>query len=78
MGLPCLEHLEPFAKIRDAVFKFVSLPLQIASNRLWTLREQTHSSELQLVFVNDSQQIILYRQNLRLCNKFSKLLFRIR
>ena len=25
MGLPCLKCSEPFAKIRDAVFKFVSL-----------------------------------------------------
>ena len=39
--------------------------------------EQTHISELQLVFVNYSQKIVLYRQVLRLCNKFSKLSFRI-
>ena len=28
--------------------------------------------------LNHSQQIVLYRQNLRLCNKFSKLSIRIR
>ena len=37
-----------------------------------------HSSELQLVFVNHSPQIVLDRQILRLCNKFSKSSFRIR
>ena len=71
--------------IRDAAFKFVSLRPKshlIAPNRKWTqkncLREQTHTNELQLVFVNPSQQIVLYRQILRLCNKFSKLSFKIR
>ena len=44
----------------------------------YCLREQTHSSELQLVFVNHSQQIVLIRQILRLCNKFSKSSLRIR
>ena len=80
-----MKHSEPFAKIRDAAFKFVSLRPRshlIAPYRHWTqnycLREQTRSSELQLVFVNDSQQIVLYRPNLRLCNKFSKFLFRVR
>ena len=62
----------------------ISAP-QIASNHSLSLMdanyclcEQTHSSELQLVFVNHSQQIVLYRQILRLCNNFSKLSFRIR
>ena len=59
----------------------ISAP-QIAPYRYRTqtycLREQTHSSELQLAFVNHSQQIVLYRQILRLCNKFSKLSFKIR
>ena len=85
LGLPCPKYSEPFAKIRDAALKFVSLrpkSHQLAPYRYRTqtycLREQTHSSELQLVFVNHSQQIVLYRQILRLCNKFSKLSFRIR
>ena len=85
LGLPCPKYSESFAKIRDAALKFVSLrpkSHQIAPYRYraqtYCLREQTHSSELQLVFVNHSQQIVLYRQILRLCNKFSKLSFKIR
>ena len=44
----------------------------------YCLCEQTHSSKLQLVFVIHSRQIVLDRQILRLCDKFSKSLFRIR
>ena len=66
MGLPCLKYLEQFSNIRDA-FKFVSLRPKshlIAPYHKWTqkkycLREQTHSSKLQLVFVIHSQQIVL-------------------
>ena len=72
-------RLESFAKNRDVAFKIVSLRPKshlIIPYRYWTqkiLGEQTHSSELQLVFVNHSQQIVLYRQNVRLCNTFSRL-----
>ena len=52
--------------------------LIVNGRKKYCLREQTHSSELQLVFVNHSEQIVLDRQILRLCNKFSKSSFRIR
>ena len=75
--MPCLKYSFLFAKIREAAFKFVSLRSKshlIAPNRKWAqkycLREQTHSNELQLVFVNHSQQIVFCRQILRLCNTF--------
>ena len=53
-----LKYSEPFAKIRDDAFTFVSLRTKsylIAPYRYgrkkYCLREQTHSSELHLVFV---------------------------
>ena len=52
--------------------------LSLMGEKKYCLREQTHSSELQLVFVNHSQQIVLDRQMIRLCNKFSISSFRIR
>ena len=52
--------------------------LIVNGHKKYCLREQTHSNELQLGFVNHSQQIVLIRQVLRLCNKFSKSTFRIR
>ena len=82
MGLPFLKYSEPFAKIRDDAFTFVSLRtksyLIVNGRKKYCLRKQAHSSELQFVFVNHSQQIVLDRQILRLCNKFSKSSFRIR
>ena len=72
-----MSESKSFAKIRDTAFKFrISAP-QIASNRSLSLmdanillREQAHSSELQLMFVNHSLQIVLNRQLLSLCNIF--------
>ena len=53
-----------------------SLPI-VNGRKKYCSCEQTHSSELQLAFVNHSQKILLYRQILRLCNKFSKPSVRI-
>ena len=85
MGLPFLKYSEPFAKIRDDAFTFVSLRAEsyliahiVNGRKKYCLRDQTHSSDLQLVFVNHSRQIVLDRLISRLCNKFSKSSFRIR
>ena len=47
--------------------------LIVNGRKNYCLREQTHSSELQIVFVNHSRQIVLDRQILRLCKKFRKV-----
>ena len=57
--LPFLKYSEPFAKIRDDAFKFVSLrnksyliaPYRYGRTEKYCLCEQTHCSELHLEFV---------------------------
>ena len=64
-------HSRKFAMLR--LCSYLCAPNRIKSllffngRKQYCLREQTHSSELQLVFVNHSQQIVLYRHILRLC-----------
>ena len=57
---------EIFGAIREDSLTFVSLRtkslLIVKGRKKYCLREQTYSSELQLVFVNHSRQIVLDRQ----------------